>query len=119
MTSALRLCPKCGGKIPADAPGGGCPGCLLHAGLARFTEELVGARDASTITATEAVDGGSAERVEANVAAAVRQNKKAARDVETLGELGDYELLEVVGRGGQGWYFGPGKRVSIAQCHSR
>jgi TolB-like protein/Tfp pilus assembly protein PilF len=105
MTSALRLCPKCGGKIPADAPGGGCPGCLLHAGLARFTEELVGAPDASTVTLTVAPDGSSAERVEANVAAAARQNKKAARDVETLGELGDYELLEVVGRGGQGVVF--------------
>jgi TolB-like protein/cytochrome c-type biogenesis protein CcmH/NrfG len=33
MTSALRLCPKCGSEIPADAPEGGCPGCLLETGL--------------------------------------------------------------------------------------
>jgi TolB-like protein len=33
MTSALRLCPKCGAEIPADAPEGGCPGCLLETGL--------------------------------------------------------------------------------------
>jgi serine/threonine protein kinase len=50
----------------------------------------------------KADDAGSAEKVEANAAAAARQRKKAARAAETLGELGDYELLEVVGRGGQG-----------------
>ena len=38
MISALRLCPKCGAEIPADAPEGGCPGCLLESGL-RFTCE--------------------------------------------------------------------------------
>jgi serine/threonine protein kinase len=33
MISALRLCPKCGIEIPADAPEGGCPGCLLETAL--------------------------------------------------------------------------------------
>src|SRR4030095_9038386 len=32
-------------------------------------------------------------------------NEKAARSADPLGELGDYELLEVVGRGGQGGVF--------------
>jgi serine/threonine protein kinase/Tfp pilus assembly protein PilF len=58
--------------------------------------------DASTVRLTVAADGSSAEDVEENAAAAARQNKKAARVAEILGELGDYELLEVVGRGGQG-----------------
>jgi len=33
VISALRLCPKCGAEIPADAPEGGCPGCLLESDL--------------------------------------------------------------------------------------
>jgi serine/threonine protein kinase len=33
MISAPRLCPKCGIEIPADAPEGGCPGCLLETAL--------------------------------------------------------------------------------------
>src|SRR5262245_10042190 len=102
MISAPRLCPKCGSEIPADAPGKGCPGCLLENGLGLLPDAQVTARDASTITGTAVDNGGSAENVEANAATAAGHSKKAARPVEALGELGDYELLEVVGRGGQG-----------------
>ncbi len=102
MISAPRLCPKCGSEIPADAPERGCPGCLLENGLGPLLETVVAAPDASTIIATEAGEDGSAENVEANAAAAAGHNEKAVRSVEALGELGDYELLEVVGRGGQG-----------------
>jgi serine/threonine protein kinase/Tfp pilus assembly protein PilF len=96
MISAPRVCPQCGAEIPSDAPEGGCPCCLLHFGL------LPDARDASTITATEADEGGSAENVEVNAAAAAGHSKKAQHAAGTVGELGDYELLKVVGRGGQG-----------------
>jgi TolB-like protein/Tfp pilus assembly protein PilF len=92
-------------EIPADAPEGVCPCCLLKAGFGPLPETFLAARDASTIIATEAVDAGSAEKIEANTAAAAHQNKKAARAADTLGELGDYELLEVIGRGGQGVVF--------------
>jgi serine/threonine protein kinase/Tfp pilus assembly protein PilF len=30
MTPLLKVCQKCGTEIPADAPEGGCPGCLLE-----------------------------------------------------------------------------------------
>ena len=33
MTPAIRVCGKCGTEIPADAPEGGCPGCLLETAL--------------------------------------------------------------------------------------
>jgi len=42
MISAVRICPKCGAEIPADAPEGGCPGCLLESGLLLLDEEAFG-----------------------------------------------------------------------------
>ena len=88
MISALRFCPKCGSEIPADAPEGGCPWCLLESGLRLLDEEAVaGVTDA--------------DRVDKPAGAATRSERFAAM----VGELGDYELLEEVGRGGQGVVF--------------
>jgi len=76
------VCGKCGAEIPADARQGACPACLLETGLGLLMDEVVAGVDdpgqpASPMPAT-------------------------ARRPKMLGDFGDYELLEEIGRGGQG-----------------
>ena len=83
---AVSVCKTCGAKISGDATREVCPACLLQAGLGLIADESV----------AEVAHPGRDHEVRAP------DTKRAARLVRMLADFGDYELLEEIGRGGQG-----------------
>src|SRR5436190_1954564 len=108
MINALRVCTKCGSEIPADAPEGGCPGCLLESGLRLLDEEAVaaarlehpgivpihevGERDGSCYFSMQFIEGGQLDEVVRRAPLSVRQatelTAKVARTVNYAHEHG-------------------------------
>jgi serine/threonine protein kinase/tetratricopeptide (TPR) repeat protein len=86
MTTVTRTCGKCGAKIFADAPQEFCSACLLETGL-----NLLANEPAAGVGNHSRDDG-----------VPVPDRKKAVPPWKMLGDFGDYELLQEIGRGGQG-----------------
>ena len=100
MIRVIRICRKCGAKIFSDAPEGLCGRCVLKAALGSFADASV-AVDQENEAANRRM-GESARSPSAGFSPATAG---PFQSVPVLGELGDYQLLEEVGRGGQGVVF--------------
>ena len=86
MATPTLVCARCEADIFADAPEGLCTACLFETGLNLLAHESVAG----------VVDPSRHEDVQAPY------KKKPPRSANTFADFGDYELLEVIGRGGQG-----------------
>src|SRR5213080_1296417 len=96
MMTVTRTCAKCGANIFAEAPQEFCSACLLETGLGLLAEEAVaGGADPGR------GDGAQAADKKKSVSPA-RHGESVPRRTRILSDFGDYELLEEIGRGGQG-----------------
>ena len=101
-----RNCGQCGKGLPADAPGGLCPECLLKVGLTSQSQEPVGQGDEGALPTASYGE---------NVDAATKQ------DTVTLApgqQFGGYHIVRRLGSGGMGTVYEAdqlesGRRVAL------
>ena len=89
------VCPKCGAEIPADAPEGGCPGCLLESAL-----NLLGVEDVAEVRQAEGVQSAEINGGDDSVSdsPAPSDGRFGIYEIERRPDGSFYEL----GRGGMG-----------------
>src|SRR5882724_5046599 len=96
MIRVFRICRKCGAKIFSDAPKGLCTACVLETALGISPD---------AVAADQENEAANRRMGESSRSPSPRFSDSPFQSVPMLGELGDYELLEEIGRGGQGVVF--------------
>src|SRR5438876_2630138 len=95
MIRVFRICRKCGAKIFSDAPRGLCTACVLETALGILPNAPVAGVG----------DSGDEDELSRENVKSTSGVKEAVCAATMLGELGNYELLEEIGRGAQGVVF--------------
>src|SRR5437660_2074381 len=96
MKTATTVCGRCGATVSGDATREVCPACLLETGLGLLSDEpIAGVADPGPYDSLHTLDGKKAAR-------SAHHGESVPRRTKILSDFGDYELLQEMGRGGQG-----------------